>query len=149
MTPIIRKTASSIVLVAGALVLSACSSMMSMMPMASSDKVTLTGSNEVPAVTTPASGSGAISIAADGSVTGSITVTGMNPTMGHIHQAAAGVNGPVIVPLVQSGNVFTPAAGAKLTEVQMAAYRAGNLYVNVHSAAHPGGEVRAQLKPAG
>jgi len=28
----------------------------------------------------------------------------------------------------------------------MAAWKAGNLYVNVHTAEHPGGEVRAQLK---
>ena len=30
---------------------------------------------------------------------------------------------------------------------QLKAYKAGELYVNVHSAANPGGEVRAQLKP--
>ena len=38
-------------------------------------------------------------------------------------------------------------AGAKLTEAQYKAYEAGDLYVNVHSAAHKGGEVRGQLKP--
>ena len=140
----LRKTATGIVLVAGALALAACSSFM----MGSNDKVTLTGANEVPAVATSATGTGTISVAADGSVTGSITVTGMQPTMGHIHQGAPGANGPVIVPFVQSGNVFTAPAGAKLSEAQMAAYRAGNLYVNVHSAANPGGQVRAQLKPA-
>jgi hypothetical protein len=36
--------------------------------------------------------------------------------------------------------------GAKMTESQCAAYKAGNTYVNVHSAKHPGGEIRAQLK---
>ena len=50
------------------------------------------------------------------------------------------------MPFVQNGNTFTSAPGAKLTETQLAAYRAGNLYFNVHSAAHPGGEIRAQLK---
>ena len=38
-------------------------------------------------------------------------------------------------------------AGAKLTDDQYAAYKAGNLYVNVHSAANKGGEVRGQIKP--
>lgn len=142
----IRKAAVGIAFVAGALVVSACS----MFPSMSGDtnKVTLTGASEVPAVTTPATGTGTIMIAADGSVTGSMTVTGMAPTMGHIHQGAVGINGPVIVPFTQSGNVFTAPAGAKLTEAQLAAYRAGNLYVNVHSAAHPSGEIRAQLKPS-
>ena len=36
--------------------------------------------------------------------------------------------------------------GVKLTEAQMASFKAGNLYVNVHSAANPGGEIRGQLK---
>ncbi len=140
----LRKTAAGIVLVAGALYLAACSTFMA----GNNDKVTLTGANEVPAVATAATGTGTITIAADGSVSGSITVTGMEPTMGHIHQGAPGTNGPVIVPFVQNGNVFTAPAGAKLNEVQMAAYRAGNLYVNVHSAAHPSGQIRAQLKPS-
>jgi len=34
-----------------------------------------------------------------------------------------------------------------LTSAQCDAYRSGNLYVNLHSAAHPNGEIRAQLKP--
>ena len=131
--------------VVGLLALGACASMN---PFADKDKVTLAGANEVPAVTTSASGAGTISIAADGSVSGSITVTGIAATAGHIHQGAVGINGPVIVPFTQNGNTFTAPPGAKLTETQMAAYRAGNLYVNVHSAAHPGGEIRAQLKPS-
>jgi hypothetical protein len=141
-----RRSFVAIAIVAGAVAVSACSMFPSMA--GDSNKVTLTGASEVPAVTTPATGTGTIVIAADGSVTGSITVTGMTPTMGHIHQGAVGINGPVIVPFTQSGNVFTAPPGAKLTEAQLAAYRAGNLYVNVHSAAHPSGEIRAQLKPS-
>ncbi len=44
------------------------------------------------------------------------------------------------------GSWSTP-DGAKLTEDQYKAFKAGNLYVNVHSAAHKGGEIRGQLKP--
>ncbi len=138
------------VAIAGAslLALAACSSISSMIGGGHGGSVTLSGASEVPAVTTSASGTADIIVAADGSVTGSMTVTGMAPTMGHIHQGAPGVNGPVIVPLVQNGNTFTVPPGAKLTEAQLAAYRAGNLYVNAHSAAHPAGEIRAQLKPS-
>jgi len=109
--------------------------------------LTLSGANEVPPVATSASGTADITIAADGGVTGTIVTSGMAPTMAHIHLAAAGTNGPVIVPMVQSGDTFAFPAGSKLTDAQMAAYKAGNLYVNVHSAKNPGGEIRAQLVP--
>jgi hypothetical protein len=35
----------------------------------------------------------------------------------------------------------------KLTDAQYKAFKAGDLYVNVHSAQHQGGEIRGQLKP--
>jgi hypothetical protein len=44
-------------------------------------------------------------------------------------------------------NTFVAPDGAKLTDAQYDAYKAGGLYVNVHSAAYPGGEIRGQLKP--
>ena len=60
---------------------------------------------------------------------------------------AKGTNGPVIVPLTKSGDTYTVPAGAKLNASQMSALKAGNLYVNVHTAANKGGEVRGQLTP--
>jgi len=109
--------------------------------------VKLSGDQEVPPVKSSGSASGAITIGDYGAVSGSVTATGFTPTAAHIHQAAAGKNGPVIVPFTKEGDKFSAPAGAKLTADQMKAYKAGDLYVNVHSAANPGGEVRAQLKP--
>ena len=53
----------------------------------------------------------------------------------------------MVVPFTKGGSKFSAPAGAKLTPDQLKAYKAGDLYVNIHSAANPGGEVRAQLKP--
>jgi hypothetical protein len=111
-------------------------------------KVTLSGDQEVPAVKTAAAGSGTISVAADKSVSGSVTTTGVAGTMAHIHEGAPGKNGGVVIPLAKGGdNTWTVPAGAKLTDAQYSSFKAGNLYVNVHSAANPGGEIRGQLKP--
>jgi spermidine/putrescine-binding protein len=108
----------------------------------------LTGDQEVPANTSTAVGTGSFTVAADGSVSGSVSAPGMAGMAAHIHVGAAGVNGPVIIPLTGSaGDTWTVPAGAKLTDEQMAAYKAGNLYVNIHTAEHKGGELRAQLKP--
>lgn len=116
-------------------------------PMAAA--MTLTSAQEVPPNPSTASGQSTIAIGADKSVTGSVRVTGMAPTMAHIHEAARGANGPVIVPFVKTADdTFAPAPGAKLTDAQYASYLAGKLYVNVHSATYPGGEVRVQLAPS-
>jgi hypothetical protein len=124
--------------------------MVTVVGVASADdvKVTLSGSQEVPAVTTSASGSGMITVGSDKAISGSVTTSGVAGTAAHIHMAAAGQNGPVIVPLVKSGdNGWAVGSGAKLTDAQYDAFKAGNLYVNVHSAAHKGGEIRGQIKP--
>ena len=137
------RIATSLALATGLLALAGYTSM----AMGDAMKITLAGSNEVPPVTTSATGSGTITINDDRSVSGSVTVTGMTPTAAHIHEAAMGVNGPVIVPMTKTGdNTFTFPANAKLTDAQYASFKSGNLYVNVHTAANPGGEVRAQLK---
>lgn len=111
-------------------------------------KVTLSGDQEVPAVTTAAKGEGAIAIADDKSVTGKVTTTGVEGVAAHIHLAEPGKNGPPVITLVKSAdNTWSTPDGAKLTDEQYRAFKAGNLYVNVHSAKHKGGEIRGQLKP--
>ena len=128
--------------------LASCSSMPSWMPGSGAMKVSLTGAQEVPPASTQATGSGSFRVAKDGTVTGSVTTSGVQGTMAHIHQAAKGQNGPVIVPLEKKDdNTWAVPEGKKLTEAQMEALKAGNLYVNVHSAKYKGGEVRAQLQP--
>ncbi len=128
---------------AGALVLAAFS-----MAGATDLNVSLTGAEEVPAVTTQAKGAGKITIGDDKSVSGSIKTTGVVGTMAHIHEAPAGKNGPPFIVLEKKGDdEWAVPAGAKLTDAQYEAFKAGNLYVNVHSAEHKGGEIRTQLKP--
>ena len=126
--------------------LAGCSSMPDWMPGSGAMKVSLTGAEEVPAVSTAAKGSGSFRVADDGTVSGSVTTEGMQGTMAHIHQAAKGQNGPVIVPLTKNGDTYSVPEGKKLTPAQMDALKAGNLYVNVHSDKNKGGEIRAQLQ---
>jgi len=111
-------------------------------------KVKLSGAEETPAVETSASGSGKISIAADHSLSGSVTTKKIEGTAAHIHIGAPGESGPPIVNLVkgEDGEWKIP-ADAKLNAEQYTAFKEGKLYVNVHSAEHKPGEIRGQLKP--
>lgn len=125
-----------------------CMAPLSLSALAADVKVMLSGDQEVPPVTTAAKGSGTLSFGDDGTVSGKITTSGISATAAHIHEAPAGKNGGVIIPLVKDGDgSFAVPAGAKLTPAQDASYKAGNLYVNVHSDAHKDGELRAQIKP--
>ena len=111
-------------------------------------QVTLSGSQEVPPATTAASGTGNIVVSADKSVSGAVTTTGIEATAAHIHIGATDKNGPVIIPLTKtSDNVWSVPAGATLTDAQYDSYKAGDLYINVHSLKYKGGEIRGQLKP--
>lgn len=119
------------------------------MPASADDvKLKLSGDMEMPPVTTKASGSGTISVKPDMSISGSVTTAGIAATMVHIHVGKAGTNGPVAVTLSKSGDhSWAVPEGSKLTDAQYQAYKAGELYVNVHSAENKGGEIRGQLMP--
>ncbi len=116
--------------------------------MAAAADLKLSGDSEVPPVKTMASGIATIAVAADGAVTGSVKTMGVAGTAAHIHMGAAGKNGPVIIPLTKGADAeWSVPPGAKLTEEQMKSFKSGDLYVNVHSEANKGGEIRAQLTP--
>lgn len=109
--------------------------------------VKLSGAEEVPAVETAATGKGTITIKDDKTVSGTVTTTGVEGIAAHIHLAAPGKNGPPIITLTKTADGWSVPAGSKLTDEQFASFKAGDLYVNVHSAAHKPGEIRGQLKP--
>jgi hypothetical protein len=67
-----------------------------------------------------------------------------NATAAHFHgPAEAGKNAGVAVPITPNASPFQ--GSATLTDAQAADLMAGKWYVNVHTAANPGGELRGQL----
>jgi hypothetical protein len=81
-------------------------------------------------------------------VTGKVITTGVEGVAAHIHLAESGKNGPPVITLTKGADgSWTTPAGAKLTDEQYQSFKAGHLYVNVHSAKHKGGEIRGQLQP--
>jgi len=114
-------------------------------------KVSLNGSQEVPAVETPGTGSAAITYdPTTRKIAWSIVYDGLSSpaTMAHIHgPAEPGKTGPVVTWLSTQGTPpESPITGeATLTPDQAAALAAGQLYINVHSRSHPAGEIRGQI----
>jgi CHRD domain len=108
----------------------------------------LSGDSEVPPLKTTATGVAKITVAADGTVAGSVRTTGLEGVAAHIHVGAAGKNGPAIIPLTKgAAGEWSVPPGAKLSDEQMKSFKSGDLYVNVHSAANKDGEIRGQLAP--
>ncbi|MCA8832110.1 CHRD domain-containing protein [Hymenobacter pini] len=139
---------TSLILAAGLLTLGACKNDDDNNQPASNTvnvSATLDGKQEVPAN----------SSAATGTMTGTydkttrtltykVTYSGITPSMGHIHQAAPGVNGGVIVPF--SSVATSPISGtATLSEADGAKLLSGETYVNLHTQAYTGGEIRGNM----
>ena len=64
-------------------------------------------------------------------------------TAAHFHIGAAGKNGGVAVPMAAAASPFE--GKATLSDAQAADLAAGNWYVNIHTGAHPDGEIRGQV----
>jgi|KBSSwiStaDraftv2_1062776.scaffolds.fasta_scaffold02367_14 hypothetical protein len=138
-----RRWIVALAVASSAAILGSCASMKGQ---ETGQQIVLYGTNEVPSVTTSAYGTGTINVMTDRRVVATVNALYMTATAAHIHEGAAGANGPVIVPFTKiSDNVFVAPESARLTDAQYASYKAGNLYVNVHSAKNPGGEIRAQI----
>lgn len=106
----------------------------------------LTGSEEVPPVDTTASATSTIMISPGGLVSGGLATSNIDGTIAHIHQAPLGTNGPVLVTLEKaSPDHWVVPTGTSFTPAQVKSFQDGEMYVNVHSAAHPDGEIRLQL----
>jgi hypothetical protein len=135
---------------------------------------TLSGGNEVPPVTTSATGSVEVAVVLDTFLVYNLTVAAIDsPTTAHIHPGAAGVGGEADTLLIVLANSNTRRAGltgllnnaqvkpSQLTRSDIAGYgstararfdslvslmRAGNVYVHVHTRANRSGEIRGQIR---
>lgn len=115
-------------------------------------KATLSSAEEVPP--NPSTGKGAAEITLDAAtkeLSWNITFEGLtgDAVAAHIHGPAdKGANAGVVVNLGVAGQpVKSPIVGkATLTDAQIADLNAGKHYVNIHTAAHKGGEIRGQIE---
>jgi hypothetical protein len=111
--------------------------------------VQMSPAQEVPPPASTATGTGLLTLnPATRTFVARVTVSGMVANAAHIHIGAPGVNGPIVFPLSETAagsGVWVSAAGATLTEAQLASLRAGDLYFNAHSVAFPNGEIRGQI----
>jgi hypothetical protein len=129
----------------------------------------LTCDQQVPSVNTEAFGFAKVQLSEDNlTLSFKVVVCNVaNVTASHIHVGAAGTNGPVVLPFYGSPSplfnstrgcdtlaegtrtsanlVPRPDAGINTWTDLINALVAGNTYVNVHTTAHPGGEIRGQL----
>jgi hypothetical protein len=129
----------------------------------------LTGGEQVPSVATAASGTISLWLNPAGTeIRYKLTVTDLNNvTMAHLHLGALGKNGPPVVWLypsapppkeidgpsngvlsegsVNAGNLVGPMAGKAIGDL-VAAIKAQNIYVNVHTREHSAGEIRGQVQ---
>lgn len=120
-------------------------------PVTFAQDVVLAGANEVPAVTTTASGLALFRLTANKTLYAKYTVTGLEAgdvlTASHIHTGAAGANGAVIIPVCASAADFGKALKLPtLSDGNITLLTTGQVYANAHSTNHPGGIIRGQIR---
>jgi hypothetical protein len=121
---------------------------------------TFTGAQEAPPVSTSAGGTVYVFInPAATEIKYAVSYTGLSGSLlaAHIHYGVRGVSGQIMFPLaagpstmfgsLTAANFQTTTSAPKWADA-LNAIRSGKAYVNLHTAAHPTGEVRANLKPA-
>jgi hypothetical protein len=122
----------------------------------------LSAAQEVPPTTSTATGTATVTVdAAKTTITVALNTTGLTGvTASHIHSGAVGANGGVMFSLFAAPATFTSPLTKTLTSADftavagittfadaVAAILAGNTYINVHTTANVGGEIRGQLTP--
>ena len=80
----------------------------------------------------------------------SVTYSGLTPLGAHFHTGAPGASGPIAIELPKNNaakdGYVSPIEGENtFTDVQTAALLSNGVYVNLHTTAYPGGEIRADL----
>jgi hypothetical protein len=117
---------------------------------------TLSAGQEPGGVTSSAYGSGVLVFDADpqppskGNVVGFVVTSGLtNPNIAHVHRAARAADGPPIVTMEGSGDVWVVPDGSSLPAGDVGAFAASELYYNVHTPAFATGEIRGQLDNTG
>ncbi len=108
----------------------------------------MTGSQETTPVESAAIGNGRLVLdPKSGALSGDIRVEGIDATAAHVHAAAFGSDGAILITLEGQGSdgLYSVPAGTVLEPEDIEKLRSGGLYFNAHSAAHPGGEIRGQI----
>ena len=111
----------------------------------------MNSSQEVPATVSSAVGVGTFQLNNSGdTLCITVTVNGLSgPITGaHIHEGKPGVSGPIVkdlVPFLSGNSLQATLSGAGLSGLSMPKMFAGDYYINVHTAANPGGEIRGQI----
>lgn len=107
---------------------------------------TINGASEVPANASTATGNATVNFNKDTKIlTLTVNYTGLTVTNAHIHKAAIGVSGGVIFPIIAPYSSPLSLTTVALTADQETDLNANLYYVNLHTAAYPGGEIRGQL----